>query len=212
MAAADPDAGRRAAPFRVGIFGGSFDPPHVGHLLAASDAIETLALDRLLFIPAATQPLKHPARRPASAALRVAMVEALVGDDPRFAVDALEIDRGGLSYTVNTLEHLAARWPDAHRTLLVGADVLGTFDRWRDPLRVRALATLVVLVRAVDAAGFVPVAVPPDFPGGPPRLLSTRRIDLSSTEVRDRVAAGRSVRGFVPDGVAAIIRDAGLYQ
>ncbi len=138
------------------------------------------------------------------------MVEALVGDDPRFAVDALEIARGGLSYTVDTLETLAARWPGAQRMLLVGADVLDTFVRWRDPLRIRALATLVVLVRAVDGA--VPGAVPSDFPGGLPQLLPTRRIDLSSTEVRERVAAGRPIRGFVPDAVATIIRDARLYQ
>lgn len=209
MRAARDTAGP-AGPARVGIFGGSFDPPHVGHLLAASDASDALGLDRLLFVPAAAQPLKHGTRGAAPAATRVAMVEALVGDDPRFAVDALEIARGGLSYTVDTLETLAARWPGAQRMLLVGADVLDTFVRWRDPLRIRALATLVVLVRAVDGA--VPGAVPPDFPGGLPQLLPTRRIDLSSTEVRERVAAGRPIRGFVPDAVATIIRDARLYQ
>jgi len=205
-----PDADRGAAPSRVGIFGGSFDPPHVGHLLAASDAVEALGLDRLLFVPAAAQPLKHVGRCPASAAARIAMLDALVGDDPRFRVDALEIDRGGLSYTVETLQTLAARWPGAQRFLLVGTDVLRTFDRWREPLRVRALATLVVLVRGV--AGKDAGAVPPRFLGGLPELLPTRRIDLSSTEVRARVAAGRSVRGFVPEAVAAIIRDRALYQ
>ncbi|GJG88385.1 putative nicotinate-nucleotide adenylyltransferase [Gemmatimonadetes bacterium T265] len=207
MAPGVPEAGRHPHPSRVGIFGGSFDPPHVGHLLAASDAVEVLGLDRLLFVPAATQPLKHVGRGPAPDAARVAMLRALVGDDPRFAVDALEIERGGLSYTVDTLDTLAGRWPAARRFLLVGTDVLRTFDRWRDPLRVRALAALVVLVRGDDER-----AVPPDFPGGVPRLLPTRRVDVSSTEVRARVAAGRSVRGFVPDAVAAIIRDGRLYQ
>lgn len=210
--AGGPEADPRAAPSRVGIFGGSFDPPHVGHLFAASDAFEALGLDRLLFVPAAAQPLKHRGRGPAPPAVRVAMIEALIGDDARFAVDALEIDRGGLSYTVDTLESLATRWPDAQRSLLVGADVLDSFVRWRDPLRVRALATLVVLVRAVDGGGAVADAVAPAFPGGLPRMLPTRRIDLSSTEVRARVAEGRPVRGFVPDAVAQIIRDARLYQ
>ena len=212
MAAAAPDAGLGAPPARVGIFGGSFDPPHLGHLLAASDAVEALELDRLLFVPTAAQPLKHRDRSAAPASLRMLMLRALVDDDARFAVDALEIDRGGLSYTVDTLEHLAARWPDAQRSLLVGADVLRSFDCWRDPLRVRALATLVVLVRAVDGAAVAAEAITPTFPGGSPRLLPTRRIDISSTEVRARVAAGRSIRGFAPDAVAKIIRDARLYQ
>lgn len=202
------------------MFGGSFDPPHVGHLLAASDAAETLGLDLLLFIPAAAQPLKHAApagRVPASAAARLAMTRALVDGDPRFTVDALEIERGGLSYTVDTLESVAARYPGAELFLLVGADVLASFERWREPLRVRALATLVILVRAGEgpgeASGVVqPVGVPSALPGGAPRLLTTRRVDVSSTEVRARTAAGRSIRGFVPDAVAEIIRGGALYQ
>jgi len=210
VAAADPEAG--SAPSRVGVFGGSFDPPHLGHLLVASDAVDVLGLDRLLFVPAATQPLKHVGRRPAPAVARLAMLRALIGDDPRFGVDALEIDRGGLSYTVDTLDTLAARWPGARRFLLVGTDVLSTFVRWREPLRVRALATLVVLVRDVAEDAAAGPTVAPSFPGGLPRMLPTRRIDLSSTEVRARVAAGKSVRGFVPDAVAAIIRDGALYQ
>ncbi len=202
------DAG--AAPRRLGIFGGSFDPPHVGHLLAASDAVDALGLDRLLFVPAAAQPLKHVGRAPAPAHARLAMVRALVGDDPRFAVDAVEIERGGLSYTVDTLETVVAGALGADLFLLVGADVLAAFARWRDPLRVRALATLVVLVRG-DASS-ESRTLPPEFPGGSPRLLATRRIDLSSTEVRARVAAGQSIHGFVPDAVAEIIRGGALYQ
>jgi len=187
------------------VFGGSFDPPQVGHLLGASDAAEQLALDRVLWVPAAAQPLKH-GRRPAPAELRVAMVRALVGDDARFEVERVEIDRGGLSYTVDTLATLAERCPERELVLLAGADVLGTFARWREPHRVRHLSTLVVLTRG-DAA-----EVGPDFPGGPPIVLPTRRVDVSSTEVRARLAAGRSIRGFVPEGVAEIIRSAGLYR
>jgi nicotinate-nucleotide adenylyltransferase len=134
------------------------------------------------------------------------MVRALVGDDPRFDVERVEIDRGGLSYTVDTLATLAERWPGRELVLLAGADVLATFARWREPHRVRQMATLVVLTRG-DAA-----EVGPDFPGGPPTFLPTRRVDVSSTEVRARLAAGRSIRGFVPEGVAEIIRSAGLYR
>lgn len=202
MSAADPPA---APDGRVGVFGGSFDPPHVGHLLVVTDAAERLGLERVLFVPTAAQPLKQ-GRQAAPAAVRVAMVEALVGDDARFAVERLEVDRGGLSYTVDTLATLADRWPGRELVLLAGADVLATFARWREPHRVRQLATLVVLARG-DVA-----AVGPDFPGGLPTLLPTRRVDVSSTEVRARLAAGRSIRGFVPDAVAEIIRSAGLYR
>ncbi|MDF1503923.1 nicotinate-nucleotide adenylyltransferase [Roseisolibacter sp. H3M3-2] len=195
---------------RLGVLGGTFDPPHVGHLLIASDAVEQLALDRVVFVPAALQPLKPGSARTPSEH-RLAMVRALVGDDPRFAVDPIEIDRGGLSYTVETLGTLAARMPGAELFLLVGADVLATFARWREPERIRQLATLVVLTRA-DAGGPDPAEAPPDFPGGPPRFLPTRRVDVSSTEVRARLAAGRSIRGFVPESVADLIGSAGLYR
>ncbi len=199
---------------RLGIFGGTFDPPHVGHVLVATDALERLALDRLLIVPAATQPLKAGTTR-TDAALRLAMARAAfgAGDDPRFEVDPIEIDRGGLSYTVDTLGTLADRWPGAERFLLAGADVLATLRHWHQPLRVRELATLVVLTRVEGGEdGRVPTAAPPDFPGGPPLFLPTRRVDVSSTEVRARVAAGRSIRGFVPDRVADVIESAGLYR
>ena len=202
MSAADPPA---APDGRVGVFGGSFDPPHVGHLLVVTDAAERLGLERVLFVPTAAQPLKQ-GRQAAPAAVRVAMVEALVGDDARFAVERLEVDRGGLSYTVDTLTTLAERWPGRELVLLAGADVLGTFGRWREPHRIRQMAELVVLTRGEAAE------VGPDFPGGPPTLLPTRRVDVSSTEVRARLAAGRSIRGFVPDAVAEIIRSAALYR
>ena len=192
------------------MLGGSFDPPHVGHLLIASDAVEHLSLDRVAFVPTALQPLKRGAVQ-TPPAVRLAMVRALVGDDPRFTVDPIEIERGGLSYTVETLGTLAARTPGAELFLLAGADVLATFARWREPERIRQLATLVVLTRG-DADGRVPVEAPPDFPGGAPQFLPTRRVDVSSTEVRARLAAGRSIRGFVPESVADLIRSAGLYR
>lgn len=189
---------------RIGIFGGSFDPPHVGHLLTASDATEALALDRLFWVPAGTQPLKAGLAQ-GSPAQRLAMVRLLVADEPRFAVDPVEIDRDGLSYTVDTVAAYAERYPDAERFLLVGADVLTSFDRWREPERIRQLATLVVLERTVDG-GSDPLVVP-----GAQRL-ATRRVDVSSTEIRSRLAAGRSIHGFVPESVERFIAAERLYR
>lgn len=187
---------------RVGLFGGTFDPPHIGHLLVASDAVEELALDRLLFIPTACQPLKRD-RVMAAPAHRLAMTELLVAGDPRFAADAVEIDRGGLSYTVDTLAALAERAPADERFFLLGADAWRTFPKWRDPAGVMRLATVVVMQRGGGGE---------EHTTGAPRVLATRRIDVSSTEIRARVRAGRSIRGFVPDAVRAYIERTGLYR
>jgi nicotinate-nucleotide adenylyltransferase len=197
---------------RVGVFGGTFDPPHVGHLLVATDAAEALGLDRIVLVPAGTQPLKAGAIS-APAPDRLAMVRRLVGEDPRFDVDPIEIDRGGLSYMVDTLGALADRWPGAELFLLVGADVLTTFDRWRDPARVRQLATLVVLTRDVSGGdGADQSLIDEALVGGPPRRVRTRRVDVSSTEIRARIRAGLSIRGFVPERVADFIESAALYR
>jgi nicotinate-nucleotide adenylyltransferase len=188
---------------RIGLLGGSFDPPHVGHLLAASDAYESLDLDRLIFIPAAVQPLKIN-RSAARVEQRLAMIKMVAEGDPRFDVDSIEIDRGGLSYTVDTLTALTQRWPSAELFWLVGADIVPSFAQWREPDRIVELATVVVLQRAGDAAGGT-------LPAGM-RCLATRRIDVSSTEIRQRVREGKSVRGFVPDAVAEYIAAERLYR
>lgn len=196
---------------RLGIFGGSFDPPHVGHLLAAGDACEQLALDRLVLVPAATQPLKA-GRAVATAQQRLAMVRLLATDDPRFEVSAFEVEQGGLSFTVDTLAHFARLHPDAERFLLVGADVVETFAQWKNPERILELARPVLLERqqgGADRSG--PEGVP--GPGGLRVMrLPTRRIDVSSTEVRERVRLGKPIRGFVTDDVAAFIARDGLYR
>ncbi|MGA9837957.1 MAG: nicotinate-nucleotide adenylyltransferase [Gemmatimonadaceae bacterium] len=192
---------------RLGVLGGSFDPPHVGHLLAASDAFEELALDRLVFVPAAAQPLKA-ARFVASPQHRLAMVHLAVDGDPRFSVSAIEIDRGGLSYTVDTLAAFAERYPDAERVFLVGADAFATLAHWREPARIARLARLAVMGRvgveiAPPPAGVSASAVIP---------LQTRRVDVSSTEIRERVRLGKPLRGFVTEAVADFITTAGLYR
>lgn len=190
---------------RLAFFGGSFDPPHVGHLLAVQDAFDQLALDRLVVIPAATQPLKSAEVTPA--AQRLAMTRLTFGDDPRFEVSDVEVRRGGVSFTVDTLEHFAARHPHAERFLLLGADVLATFGQWREPARVLTLARPVVLVRHSDEA-----EQPDELAGARVLKLATRRVDVSSTEIRARVRSGRSIRGFVTDSVAALIERDGLYR
>lgn len=202
---------------RIGLFGGTFDPPHHGHLLAASDAFEALALDRLAWIPAAQQPLKVGLPS-ATAADRLAMTRLAVGDDPRFSVDAVEIERAGLSFSVDTLEEYARSRPGDELVVLVGADVLATFARWKEPRRIAQLARLAILHRAVNGApvekaaiaGAITAITGDDVPA--PLVLETRRVDISSTEVRERARAGRSLHGFVPDAVARYVRERALYR
>ena len=225
--ASDDGRATELTPVRLGIFGGTFDPPHVGHLLAASDAFDHLALDRLVFVPAAVQPLKAGRQAAAPALHRVAMVRLTTDRDPRFATDSVEVDREGLSYTVETLRGFRDRFPLSERYFLVGADVLSSFAQWREPQEVLALATLAVLTRderASDAEGESPAGstLAGDGRVDERRLASqvsarsvlvpTRRIDVSSTEIRDRVRCGKPVRGFVTDAVAEYISSHGLYR
>ena len=188
---------------RLGIYGGSFAPPHLGHLLPVIDAAEQLGLDGVRFVPAAIQPLKV-GRASASPADRLAMTERLVHGIPGFTVDPAEIDRPWLSYTVDTLAGVAAELPGAELFLLLGADAFALFDQWRDPEGVRALATIVVMVRGDDA--------PRPHERAGVLVLQSRRVDVSSTELRARVRDGRTIRGFVPDAVADYIAEHRLYR
>jgi nicotinate-nucleotide adenylyltransferase len=185
------------------VFGGTFDPPHVGHLLAATDACEALALDRVLFVPTAAQPLKSQ-RPAASGQQRAEMVRLLVQGDPRFEVEAMEVERGGLSFTIETLRALRQRWPagKAELMLLLGADAAAQFPHWKDPDGVRALADVVVLTRGEESVG---------LPAGL-RRLATRRVDVSSSEIRDRVRMGKPVGAFLTEAVASYIATRGLYR
>ena len=196
---------------RIGIFGGTFDPPHVGHVLAATDASEALVLDRLVFIPAAQQPLKAGVVS-AAAEDRLAMVRLAIGTDPRFTVDSVEIERGGLSYTVDTLRTLRERFRDDRALalfLLLGEDVVETLPKWREPGSVASLAEIAILTRV--AWGQETDAVSPRT-NGPGRVARTRRVDVSSTEIRARVREGKSLRGFVADAVAEYIAERRLYR
>jgi nicotinate-nucleotide adenylyltransferase len=202
---------------RIGLFGGTFDPPHVGHLIVATDAVEALELDRLVFVPTAQQPLKA-AGGSSPAADRLAMVRLMVDGDHRFDVDAIEIERGGLSFTVDTLEALAARCATDTRFLVMGADAAATFAKWRAPRRIAELARLAIVRRSADSAdvetaalvGAVRAITGDDLPA--PVVLDMRRIDISSTELRERERSGRSLRGFVPDAVGRYVAEHGLYK
>jgi len=186
---------------RLGIFGGTFDPPHIGHLLAASDAFELLQLDRLIIVPAKEQPFKSGTVC-ASPQHRLKMLSDMVEGDDRFEVDAMEIERPGLSFTVETLTVFAERHANAHLCFLIGEDLVSQLADWREPERIAALAEIVVLARPSE----------PRDASFPLRRIPTRLVDLSSTEIRARVRDGRSIRGFVPDSVAAHIAAARLYR
>lgn len=186
----------------TGIFGGTFDPPHVGHLIVAQDAALALGLDRILFVPAAAPPHKRAADL-TPAALRLRMLELAVHGDDRFAVDDLELRRPGASFTVDTLRALHARQPGEAWTLLIGIDQYREFDGWREPGVIRDLARIGVLTRAgagTDAATDEGVAT-----------VEVTRIDISSTLVRSRVAQGLPIRYMVPQAVEQFIFEHRLY-
>ena len=136
------------------------------------------------------------------------MVRLSVDGDARFEVSDVEVSRSGLSFTVDTLTHFAERFPSDERFLLLGMDVLGTFDQWKEPARVAALARPVLLVRGDENVADIPASMQ----GTQVTQLPTRRVDVSSTEIRERVRTGRSIKGFVTDGVAAYIARTGLYR
>lgn len=188
---------------RIGVFGGTFDPPHNGHLIVAVEAREVLNLDQLLLVPTGSP--AHRSHRPgASAEQRLQMVKAATEGDPRFQVDDLEVRREGPTYTIDTLQELRRREPDAELVLLLGIDQFRKFDTWRDPDLIAGMATLAVLSRdgetpAPDGA-YGAVSVP------------VSRIDISSTLVRRRVAEGKSIRYYVPERVGEIIESEKLYR
>ncbi len=191
---------------RVGVFGGTFDPPHVGHMLLASDVREALKLDRLIFVPTGVQPLKVDNPPVASPQDRLEMVRPAVADDAYYTVEDAEINRKGLSYTVDTLEHLSQHIPAAKLFLLLGEDALATFDKWRNPGRIRELATVALMRRGGSSSSRledIPEAV---------IEVTTRRIDVSSTEIRERLRADKSIKGFVPESVERFIDARGLYR
>lgn len=189
---------------RLGIFGGSFDPPHVGHLIVADDAAAALSLDRVVFVPSGTHPLKA-ARVEAPGDLRLEMVEAATAGCEAFEADGREIRRHGPSYTVDTIAELQTENPGADLVLLVGADILGELHRWHRVEDIARRARLAVMSRA--DAPTVELRIDVDFV-----TVEVTHIAISSSDVRDRVRAGKPYRYLVPGPVYDIIQMRSLYR
>ena len=190
---------------RIGIYGGTFDPVHTGHLLLGRDAVELLHLARLIFVPAAISPHKLDRSPNASGETRLQMLHAAIAGEERFAVAESELHRPGPSFTIDTILALRASLPaDSELFYLIGEDNVPKLHTWHRIDELRRLVRFVVFRRgdpppadAVPAHGFP---------------ILERRVDVSSTEIRLRVAAGRSIRYFVPEAVAAVIDAHGLYR
>lgn len=189
---------------RIGLFGGSFDPVHIGHLLVAQAACEELLLDRLFFIPAAQSPFK-PASEPAPAGVRLQMLRIALAGKQNYEIDEQEIQRRGISFTIDTVRDYSARFPKAELFYLIGADHVPTLPKWREA---DALAQLVQFV-VIPRPGEVPAETPAPFRV---RQLGGWPLRLSSSQIRSRVQAGQSVEHLVPFGVAEVIEEHELYR
>jgi len=181
---------------RIGVFGGEFDPPHIGHLVIAQEARSALALDWLLVVPAGVPP--HRDESPTPPLLRYEMARLSFAAEPETEVSTIELDREGPSYTVDTLEELAA--PGVELFLVMGADQYAGLEGWHRPQRIRELATIAVARR--------PGA---ELPAGADVVLESPLVGLSSSELRERVADGRPARHLVCDRVLSLIVSEGLY-
>lgn len=210
-----PNGPRTTVAHSIGILGGTFDPVHFGHLAMAEEAREALGLERILFVPAGLPP--HKTDRPISAPHhRLAMVELAIAGNPAFAASRIELDRPGPSFTVDTLAALAATEAAAGRrpdlVLVLSVEALRDLRTWRDPDRILELARLAVVPRDgyPDASRAL---LAEHFPGREDRavFLDGPRLRLSASTLRDRAAAGRSLRYLVPDAVATYIGEHALY-
>jgi nicotinate-nucleotide adenylyltransferase len=196
---------------RLGVMGGTFDPIHLGHLAIAEEARESLRLEKVLFVPAGRPPHKR-ASDVTPVEHRVAMVELGIIDNPAFELSRIEVDRPGPSYTADTLEALQ-RATDADLTLILSAETLAELPTWHEPERLFAAASMAVAPRDGYPAPD-PAWLSATFPGREARItyLEGPRLGVSSTSIRARVAAGRSIRYLVPHAVEAWIADHALYS
>jgi nicotinate-nucleotide adenylyltransferase len=200
---------------RIGVFGGTFDPVHLGHLILAEQCREQGRLDQVWFIPAARPPHKSdhavtPFRH------RVEMIQLATAGNPAFRINELENERPGLSYTVDTLDALKKEQPDAEWFLLIGSDTLAEFPTWHDPAGILRRAGLLVMVRGEErirsaeelrAALNLPATEKVSVEG-----IEAPRIEIASRDLRRRAAQGRSLRYFVPRAVECYIQEKGLYR
>lgn len=187
----------------LGLYGGSFDPVHCAHLLVAQAACEELSLSRLFFIPAAQSPFK-PHSAPASAGDRLRLLRLALAAQPHYEIDEQETRRGGTSFTIDTVRDYARRFPTAKLHYLIGADHVPTLPSWREAAELAKLVEFVVIPRP----GQKPAPLPAPFAGVE---LTGFPLGVSSSQIRERVRAGRSIRGLVPEVVAEAIHNSKLY-
>ena len=188
---------------RIGIFGGSFDPVHLGHLLVAQAAREELNLDRLFFIPAAQSPFK-PERKPTPAGERLRLLRLTLAGKTWCELDEQEIRRGGISYTIDTIRDFARRFPKARLFYLIGADHVPKLPQWREAKELAGRVEFVVIPRP----GQVDSSLPAPFRG---QMLRGFPLGVSSSQIRERVKAGLPIDHLVPPAVAEAIRNNQLY-
>jgi nicotinate-nucleotide adenylyltransferase len=197
---------------RVGVLGGTFNPPHLGHLICASEAADQLRLERVLLTPVARPPHKDADRDPGGDE-RLELCRRAVAGDERLGVCDLEIVRGGASYTVATLRELHEREPEDHLTFILGGDTALGLPSWREPEAVLELATLAVAERHGASREAVEARLREAFAGrASVEFFDMPRIDISSSEIRRRVAGGRTIRHLVPGPVAERIEQGRLYR
>jgi len=198
--------GELSLGLRCGLFGGTFDPVHSGHLLLAERAREELELDTVLFVPANVSPHKFDGREISSGEVRVEMLLRAIRGNPDFLLSRIELDRRGLSYTRDTLETLAVEHSETRFTLLMGSDNARDFRAWRDPARILELTSIAVWERPGEYFW------PEIYPDHIARKIPAPLIEISSTEIRNRAAAGRSIRYMTPDVVVEFIMEKRLYR
>ncbi|HEY6172330.1 MAG TPA: nicotinate-nucleotide adenylyltransferase [Candidatus Kapabacteria bacterium] len=191
---------------KIGIFGGAFDPPHIGHLIAAQYAAEQLSLDKVIFVPSGNHPFKEGALV-ASAEQRFAMTKLAIAGNPLFDVSDVEIRKEGKSYTFETLEYFCSLYPNGTLSFLIGTDNIKDFSSWKHPEKIVEFATVVVLNREV-------VRIPKQENEFMARFLylDTPTIEISSTEVRNRLAEHKAVRYMIRNGVELFLDMTGLYR
>ena len=188
----------------IGIMGGTFDPIHHGHLVAASEVMDVFGLDQVVFVPAAVQPFKAD-RRVTSAEHRYLMTVIATASNPKFVVSRVDIDRPGVTYTIDTLRDIRARYPDAELFFITGADAVAEIMRWKDAERMFDIAHFVAVTRP-GYSSKVPL------PAGKVDMLEIPALAISSTDVRQRARNGEPVWYLVPDGVVQYIAKHGIYD
>jgi nicotinate-nucleotide adenylyltransferase len=188
---------------RLGVMGGTFDPIHNGHLVAASEVAAALNLDEVLFVPTG-EPWQKAEVTPTSD--RYLMTEIATAANPRFKVSTIDIDRNGPTYTVDTLRDLRKAHPDAELFFITGADAISSIAGWKDVEDLWALAKFVAVTRPGHKLDL------PEAPAGVIQVLEIPALSISSTDIRDRVAAGKPIWYLVPDGIVQFIAKHGLYR